>query len=89
LANGTENFILHAEGLHECLEGAKLIERADEIVEENDIAMLEMPSQSGQNKQRRAEQIRIQMDYQFPRKIVTTNKRRQRFLKKARLESTT
>ena len=69
-----QNFVVHAEGFHPVFEGAKFIERADEIVEEDDVAGLEMARERGENEKRRAEKVRVEMDHQAAGEIVAVMK---------------
>ena len=87
--HSAENLVVHPEGLDERFEGTKPIDRADKVVEENYVPALEMPGQGGQNEERGAEEISVQMNHQSPGEIVSNDKREQRVLKKADLETAT
>src|SRR3984957_11091225 len=82
-----EDFVLYAEGFDEGFEGAKFVEGADEVVEENNVARLEMAAQGGEHEERGAVEVGVQMDDEAPGKIVGAYDRQQRVLEKTDLES--
>src|SRR6202041_731103 len=86
-AYGAEDFVLYAEGFDEGFEGAKFVEGADEVVEENNVARLEMAAQGGEHEERGAVEVGVQMDDEAPGKIVGAYDRQQRVLEEAGLES--
>jgi hypothetical protein len=86
LADFSQNFVVHTEGFHPVFEGAKFIERADEIVEEDDVAGLEMAREGGENVERGAEKVRVEMDNQAAGEIAAADQGQQRILKQAGLE---
>src|SRR5271154_385527 len=87
LLNGAKDFISHSEGLDEILEGAELIGRANEVIEEDDVARFEIASQGCQNEERRRIQIGVQVNHQSSREIVTAGKGKKCLLEKTDLET--
>src|ERR1700678_1903096 len=87
LLYGAKDFISHSEGLDEILEGAEFIGRANEVIEEDDVARFEITGQGCQNEERRRIQICVQVNHKSSREIVTAGKGKECLLEKTGLET--